>query len=44
MNFDGFILGALQCPMGIWSRAFSAGSRGTTDVQQWLRNAELRRA
>lgn len=35
---------AFQVPMGIWTRPFSAGSRGTTDTQQWLRNAEERRA
>lgn len=34
----------LQVPMGIWTRQLSAGSRGTTDTQQWIRNAEERRA
>lgn len=33
-----------QCPMGLWTRAFSTGSRGTNGVQQWLANREARRA
>lgn len=35
---------ALQVPMGIWTRPLSWRSRGTTDTQQWLRNAQERRA
>jgi len=39
-----WILGSLVAPMGIWSRAYSDSSRGTSDVQQWLRNSEARKA
>ncbi len=35
---------SLQVPMGIWTRPFSSSSRGTTDTQQWFRNAQERRS
>lgn len=38
------LFSTLQAPMGIWSRPHSATSRGTSDVQQWLRNREQRAA
>ena len=41
---SGLLDYVFQCPMGLWSRSFSFGSRGTSDVQQWLRNRSERSA
>lgn len=41
---NSLIAFSLQVPMGLWTRKTSHGGRSCTDVQQWLRNAEERRA